>query len=363
MKNESIGNLDGIFDNLEAGIILVDSNHHIRWMNQKVKEWFGPLKLGEKRKCHRTEKYNENFCRICPTRKTINFGIPTRYEINFPQKETPCNFEIISLPITKEKDTNPFVMEFILNKSQVKIDKKESKDIIAHMEKMASIGNLAAGIAHELNTPLATISIISQELKDIFNKKDCSKKFKEEIIEYLFDIDVEIKRCVSIIDDVQNFSRKGLQKKKPVSIARIILKTVDLIRKGKLSEGIVIKKDLGTLPPVNTDPERFRQVILNILKNAVEAVSAAGRKKKEITISLKKKKESIIAIIKDTGPGIPKMSFEKLFEPFFTTKPVGKGTGLGLFVSYGIMKDLGGDIQIKSSMGRGTSVHLILPFE
>ncbi len=354
--------LDELLNNLDAGLVLVDSNHEIHWMNQKVQEWFGPLKLGEKRKCYRIEKYNENFCRICPTRRTLNFGLPTRYELTFPQDETPCCFEIIGLPVSNNNDKISLVLEFIINKSNHKIERKETKDIISHMEKMASIGNLAAGIAHELNTPLATISIISQELNDILNKHTATNNLKKEINGYLFDIDTEIKRCKSIIDNVQNFARKGLHQKKSGNITDIVLNTLDLICNRELPKDVVIKKDLGIFPQVNTDPDRLRQVILNILKNAVHAVSLS-KDKKEIVISLKRENKSIIITIKDTGSGIPKRNLKRLYEPFFTTKPPGIGTGLGLFVSYGIMKDLGGDIQIQSTTGTGTSVSLILPLE
>ena len=362
MEKISTKKLDELLNNLEAGLVLVDANHEIRWMNQKVKEWFGPLKLGEKRKCYRVSEYNEYFCRICPTRRTINFGIPTRYDLTFQKDDAPCNFEIIGLPIHGVKGKISLVMEFILSKSKPEIYKKETKDVISQMEKMASIGNLASGIAHELNTPLATISIISQELNDILNKHAASNNFKKEINGYLSDIDVEISRCKSIIENVQNYSKKGLHQKKSVNITDVISKTVDLICNGKLPKGVVIKKDLGIFPQVNTDPERFRQVILNILKNAVQAVSLSKRKK-EILISLKREDQSIVLTIKDTGTGIPRKDFKRLFEPFFTTKAPGKGTGLGLFVSYGIMKDLGGDVQIKSRKGTGTSVLLKLPLE
>lgn len=362
MKSNAVGSLDKLLNNLEAGIILVDSDHRIRWMNEKVKEWFGPLKIGEKRKCYQIREDNDNYCKICPARRAINFGIPARYELTFPQKGTSCNFEIIGLPIKNGKNEIPLVMEFILNKSKLTIDKKETKDLMAQVEKMAAIGDLAAGIAHELNTPLATISIISQELNDITNYITGSENLKKEIKGYLSDIDEEIKRCVSIIEDVQDFAKKGIHQKKSVNITNIILKTVDLVCKGRLPKGLVIKKELGIFPQVNTDPDRLRQVILNIIKNALEAVRFSKRKR-IITISLKRENQFIVIIIKDTGAGIPKKNFKRLFEPFFTTKAVGTGTGLGLFVSYGIMKDLGGNIQIKSRKGTGTSVHLTLPLE
>jgi C4-dicarboxylate-specific signal transduction histidine kinase len=359
IANEKLAEL---LNNLEVGLILIDSNHNIHWMNDKVQEWFGPLKLGEKRKCYRIQKYNENFCRICPTRRAINFGIPTRYDLTFELEDGPCCFEIIGMPVSSNNDNSSLVMELIINKSKLKIERKETKDIIAQMEKMASIGNLAAGIAHELCTPLATMSIISQELNDILKKNKASNHFKEDISGYLYDIDTEIKRCKSIIENVQNFARKGLHQRNSVNIADILSQTTDLIYNSELPEGVVIKKDVGICPQVNTDPGRLRQVILNILKNAVHAVSLS-KSKKEIVISLKRENQSIVILIKDSGSGIPQRNLKRLFEPFFTTKPAGMGTGLGLFVSYGIMKDLGGDIKIKSKAETGTSVFLILPVE
>ena len=362
MGKKAIVKLDELLNHLSAGIILIDSKHRVRWMNQKVKEWFSPIKLGEIRKCYRIQKYNANFCRICPSRRAISLGIPVHYELNLPQKKPECNFEIIGLPINNGDEKDPMVMELILSKSGDSLNKKGTTDIMAQMQKMAAIGDLAAGIAHELNTPLATISIITQELKDILNEKEHSKEFKEKINEYLFDIDAEIKRCGSIIEDVQNFSRKGIHKKKSINVSDTVLKTVDLVCKGGLPKGVIIKKELGIFPQMNTDPERLRQVILNILKNAVHAVSLS-KGKKEIVISIKRENESIVILIKDSGSGIPQRNLKRLFEPFFTTKPPGVGTGLGLFVSYGIMKDLRGDIKIKSKAGTGTSVFLILPVE
>lgn len=362
MSKKAIENWDQLFNKLEAGIILVDTEHRIRWMNDKVNEWFGPLKLGEKRKCYRIQKFNDNFCRICPTRKAINFGLPTRYELTFPIKKKPYQFEIIALPIGTGDDKKSLVMELILCKSADKVYSKKAKDIMAQMEKMAAIGDLSAGIAHELNTPLATISIISQELKDILKKNLGLKVFNKEIQGYLQDIEAEINRCTSIIDDVQNFSKKGIHQKTSINLTDIILKTIDLVCKGGLPKGVIINKKLGIFPQVHTDPDRIRQVLLNILKNAVEAV-ALSKPKKEITLSVKRDNHFITIITKDTGIGISKDNFKRLFEPFFTTKPIGKGTGLGLFVSYGIMKDLGGDLNIESKKGEGTTVYLTLPLE
>lgn len=249
-----------------------------------------------------------------------------------------------------------------MNQSGDNFKKKGAHDIIAQMEKMAAIGDLAAGIAHELNTPLATISIISQELKDIAKKNISSKAFQKEIQGYLNDIETETNRCAAIIKDVQDFAKKGIHKKKSISITDIILKTVDFVSKGKSYKGVVIRQNLAIFPQVFTDPDKFRQVLLNILKNAIQAVGEAKRKR-EIIVSIKREKQSVIITVQDTGKGIFKKDFKRLFEPFFTTKPAGKGTGLGLFVSYGIMKDLGGDIKIDSKRGKGTSVHLSLPIE
>lgn len=230
----------------------------------------------------------------------------------------------------------------------------------AQIEKMAAIGQLAAGVAHELNTPLGTILIVSNELERALSGYRGAEVPREMIFEYLADMRGEINRCKTIINDLLEFSKKGITLFEKTDVNALIAKTVEFIKKG--NNDIEISKTLDPLlPHVKTDPGRFRQILFNIIKNATEAVRENGGGKVEIVTG--SRGSHIFASVIDNGPGMPKEVLKRAFEPFFTTKPVGKGTGLGLSISYGIIKDLNGEIKIESEPGKGTKVNLLLPIE
>lgn len=366
--------LENILNRLGAGFLLIDREHRIEWVNEKAKEWFGPLKIGERRKCYRTIAYSASFCEVCPTGKTMDSGIPTHYEFNLPKNsyiekpknaqehKKPAAFEVIGIPVFDKNGSVSRVMELVFDVTEKVIEKIKSEELMAQIEKMAAVGQLAAGVAHELNTPIATISVISEELQCIVNEMMKDKNGKEELKEYLADIDGEIKRCKTIIDDLLNFSKKGVYECIETDLNILVSKTINLIQKGGDYKGVKIFKELDdSIPVVKTDAERFRQVVFNVLKNAVEAVM--DKEDGNIVVSTNRDGCSVRVVVADNGIGIHEEDLKKVFEPFFTTKPVGRGTGLGLSVSYGIMRDLKGDIKIESQIGKGTRVLLLLQIQ
>jgi|SRR3989338_1095154 len=357
--------IENILQNLDAGVLLIDSEHRIQWMNDKAREWLGPLQTGIRRACYRTKKHSEIFCMTCPTGRTIDFGIPVNYEFVLNDNGKSRTFNISGIPI-KGKDGNiSMVMELLVDISDKDIEKKNKEELMVQIEKMAAIGQLAAGVAHELNTPLGSISIISQELKSILKEASINKKFKNELEGYVNDINGEIKRCMTIIGDLLTFSRGGISELFliEVDINELLSQTIDFVRnKGGVPKGIIVSKKLsGSIPKMKTDIEKFRQVIFNVFKNAVEAV--AEKDKGRIDVATAVDGQYIKVIINDNGCGISAENIKRVFDPFFTTKPVGKGTGIGLFISYSIMRNLKGDIRIESKPGKGTEVSLLLPID
>lgn len=310
-----------ILNNLEAGILFIDNKHCIQWMNKKAEEWFGCLEIGKRRSCYRTMAYSDSVCTVCPTGKAIDYGIPTHYEFRFPcststralKEVKPSMFEVIGIPVFGSDGNVSMVMEFVMDISEKGIEKIKSEEIMCHIEKMAAIGQLAAGVAHELNTPLGTISIISNELNHTLENL-LEKDSAETIQEYLTDLRGEIKRCKVIIQDLLNFSKRGGYHLVEADINLLISKTVDFIRGTKGCDIKITKSFDPSLPLIMTDPDRFRQVAFNVIKNAIEAVeeNGAGR----VDISTKGEGCFVSVSIKDDGPGIPREDMKRYLSRF-----------------------------------------------
>jgi two-component system NtrC family sensor kinase len=229
---------------------------------------------------------------------------------------------------------------------------KETQLQIGQSEKLAAIGRLAAGIAHEINNPLTSVLNFAHLVKQ--------KKANDE--EDLRDLNViieETNRVRKIVRELLDFARQSPAKKENININQILQHLVSLIVKQKEFRDIrFIENYDGKLGSFHADKNQIQQIFLNLLLNSAESIAQEGT----ITISTQDNNDNCIISITDTGCGIRSGELSKIFDPFYTTKPVGKGTGLGLSVSYGIVKQYGGEIHCDSKEGEGTTFSVTLPY-
>lgn len=229
-----------------------------------------------------------------------------------------------------------------------------TREQLVHSENLASLGQLAAGVAHELNNPLGTILLYAESAQ-----RECAED--DPHCADLAVIVKETKRCKRIVADLLNFSRQHQVIAQPTDINALLQELVEMApRRIKTVSIPVVTEFDPSLPIIEADTAQLRQVFLNIMTNAVEAMPEGGT----LTIRTRKGPGGNVTIeIEDTGFGIPHENLGKLFTPFFTTKPIGKGTGLGLAISYGIIKMHRGQINVKSQVGQGTTFIISLPIK
>jgi two-component system NtrC family sensor kinase len=220
-------------------------------------------------------------------------------------------------------------------------------------EKMASLGKLAAGIAHEINNPLGGILIYSSLMIEDLPEGDSKRGDLARIVQ-------EASRCKDIVKSLLEFARQTEPKMEPTDINRAVTDGLFFLENQALFHNIKIIKKLDPfLPFVRGNASQLKQVLINIIVNAAEAMHGNGTL--TITSYPSPDRRSIILEFTDTGEGIPEENLTRIFDPFFTTKEVGKGTGLGLATSYGIVEDHGGKISVKSKVGEGTTFTIDLP--
>jgi signal transduction histidine kinase len=226
---------------------------------------------------------------------------------------------------------------------------------LVNSEKMASLGKLAAGIAHEINNPMGGILIYSSLLMEALEGDDARRQDLEKIVH-------EATRCKEIVKSLLEFSRQTEPKMEPTDINKAIMDDLFFLEKQALFHNIDIVKNMDSqLPRVRGNASQLKQVFMNIIVNAAEAMHEGGTL--TITTSLSGDKKDIWVDFADTGEGIPQENLSRIFDPFFTTKEVGKGTGLGLSTSYGIIDGHEGRIDVKSQPGKGTRFRIELPAE
>ena len=219
-------------------------------------------------------------------------------------------------------------------------------------EKLASLGKLAAGIAHEINNPLGGILIYSSLLLEDLAEDDPKRQDLARIVQ-------EAGRCKEIVMSLLEFARQSEPKMEPVDINRAITDGLFFLENQALFHNIQIIKNLGpALPFARGNASQLKQVFMNIIVNAAEAMHGNGT----LTIAtfLNHEHKKITIEFTDTGEGIPEENLTRIFDPFFTTKDIGKGTGLGLSTSYGIIEGHGSKIEVKSKVGVGTTFTILL---
>jgi two-component system NtrC family sensor kinase len=228
---------------------------------------------------------------------------------------------------------------------------QEKQSQLVEAEKLASIGKLAAGIAHEINNPLTSVLTFSNLMLEQCPPSDP----RHEKLKLMAR---ETNRARTIVRQLLNFGRETVITPEKININRSVAEVADSLAAQDAFKGIGLDLKLDDkLPLTLADPAQLSQVIMNILLNAIHAVTPPGK----IEVATRQNGESIEIAISDTGAGIPEEHIHRIFDPFFTTKDASKGTGLGLAVSYGIVKKHGGDIEVTSTVGAGTTFTVRLP--
>lgn len=231
--------------------------------------------------------------------------------------------------------------------------------------KMAAIGELSAGVAHEINNPLAIVLTERQILLDYYSHMESlnDDAFKSQFVDSMTQIDVQVQRCKRITQNLLRFARRTESVIEKVDINGFIREMVELMEREAKANGIKFTTQLESgLPSVASDPSQLQQVFLNLITNAIDAHDEKPYGAIHITTESNGQGDGVYVTFADTGCGIKSEHVPKIFDPFFTTKTVGKGTGLGLSICYSIMKRLGGTISVTSQPGSGTEFVLFVPF-
>lgn len=246
-------------------------------------------------------------------------------------------------------------------------EKKEMKTQLIIAGKLAEVGEMSTGIAHEINNPLQIIksetAMMDECIKDI--EKTDTTKINEELFtlkDCLDQIKLQVTRCGKITRGLLTFARKNETSLEEFSLEQIIPSIVHMVdEKARVENVKIIQEIEKDLPLMKSDSGQIQQVVLNLLNNSIYALK--GRSDAQIRISIKRENKDAVIVFQDNGCGFKKEELEKAFVPFFTTKPVGEGTGLGLSTVYGIVKGLGGDMTLTSEYGQGAQFVIRLPFD
>ena len=223
---------------------------------------------------------------------------------------------------------------------------------LAQTEKLAAIGQLATGVAHELNTPLASIAAYAEEMSELVSGNGVGEKMRG----YSETIRKQTERCKGITQGLLNFARPSAMAVYRVDVNYVVGEALEYVKFKRPVEGVALETRLApSLPQVLVDPTHLLQVLLSVVVNALDAVGPRGK----VVIETMAERGVTLRVI-DDGCGIPAENLARVFEPFFTTKEVGKGTGLGLSISRDLLKRYGGEISVGSS-GKGTTVTITLP--
>jgi signal transduction histidine kinase len=245
----------------------------------------------------------------------------------------------------------------------------EAQERLVHTEKLASMGQISAGVAHEINNPLGTILIYSHMLMRELQQNDPRREDFEMIA-------TEATRCKNIVRGLLDFARQSRISKRPTDLKLVIEEVVTITTPKALENEVSVSCDVhDSMPIMMIDTDQVKQMLVNLVNNGIDAISSspiapalqpgsrAISDKVTIAAGLSQRGDKVELEIKDTGCGIPQENLSKLFTPFFTTKELGKGTGLGLAIAYGVVKMHSGEISVESEQGKGTTFHISFPIE
>lgn len=350
-ENQAI--LDGITDLM----VVLSEDLVVQRVNHVFEEWYpGVDPVGMH--CHQILRNEMERCGDCPVLRALDKNEVIKdvsiYKVNGRYR----HYEIIASPLKADPGMKRQVLVF---KRDVTME-KEYQAQFYQAEKMATVGTLAAGVAHEINNPLTAISGFAEGLQRRTRKLEgkVPPELVDEFSSYTETIVNECLRCRDIVQTLLTFSRPVSQSLGPVDINCCVKDTLFILKHHfKRQQSITIKTSLAkNLPVILGDESQLKQVIINLMTNAFDATESGGT----ITITTSMLEgNGVELVIADTGCGIAMDDQDKLFEPFYTTKPVGKGVGIGLSTCYGIVSNHNGEITMESTPGVGSAFRVMLP--
>ncbi|WP_432406329.1 transporter substrate-binding domain-containing protein [Wukongibacter sp. M2B1] len=285
---------------------------------------------------------NDNECLI---RKTFASKRQNQKEIEYQNKL----YEVTTFPLEDKQGNVNRVLVMMKDVTQIRISEKQ----ILHSNKMAAVGQLAAGVAHEIRNPLGVIRNSSYLLKKNINSNpEISKKSIEMI-------DKSVERASNIIDNLLNFSRLSSNNLSEINMLQFIKNIVELNKKAMMKQSIIENVICDPFLKCCINVESLKHILINLISNAIDAMPSGGI----LSIECHKDYDKISISCTDTGYGIDKKDFDKIFNPFYTTKEPGKGTGLGLFIVYDEVQKMGGTIEVTSTLDHGTTFIVNLPLK
>ena len=344
-----------IIDSLPVGLYVVDREYRIQVWNRKRETGTQGLRRNdvvgrpvfEVLTRQPARQLREEFDQVFQT------GEIQQSELEVTLGDEVRYFRLSKIPMRLDRDA----ITHVITIGEDVTDSRAVQGRVLQSEKLAAIGQLAAGIMHEINNPLATIGACVAAIQGKLQDRETGSA---ALGEYLDIIDREVERCSAIVDGLLDFSRPKGQAKVPLAVSALVDETLFLLKHHQRFKRMSVERDLaGDLPRILGNKEQLIQALMALLLNAVDAMEQTGRL--TVRAARAQRGDEVVVEVEDTGVGIPREDQSKIFEPFFTTKQPGRGTGLGLSLCYGIVEDHRGRIEVDSLPGRGATFRVYLP--
>lgn len=346
--------ISNTLDELEAGLEVVSPDGKIEWRNRLADDLAPEPRPDDSWECPvATRGCETQPAGLCPVWRARDDGAEGRCRFNVGDKW----YEMLSFPLASTRDLPPRIMNLYVDRTRI----LHAERRLLHAERLASLGRVAQGVAHELNTPLATIRTLAADMREAIRSLGGDEALQSDLAESAALIRDETGRLGRITHSLlTGGTLPRLRLSSAAPLLPIVKRAQALVFAGVREGGpdLDVSESVRGLSVV-ADPDRLLQVLVNLLQNALDASREAGRQ--SVSLSAKKRGSVVEIIVEDEGPGIDPEIEGRLFEPFATTKPPGEGTGLGLYASYMLVQTMGGDLTIENRDRGGASARVRLP--
>ncbi|GEL06948.1 ATP-binding protein [Salisediminibacterium halotolerans] len=345
--------LNIVVNSMDAGLAVIRKDFSIAWMNPTLENW-----LGRQADVPCFQLFNDRSspCYSCPLSPETPFDKMDEqlFKTDENGRQRIYRHRVYPLEHTLEENEEALiVMEDIT-------EEKEMEEKLIQTDKLSALGLMASSFAHEVNNPLASVQVYSEDLSDRLSEEGTELIANGEAQHYMNVIRKNIDRCKEITTNLLNFSRKSQWDMRELSVEQVLDESLSLMNYALKKQGTSVEKHcVDNLPHIYGDPLKLSQVFVNLIQNALDAMEE--QKNPLLTLALTKGHDGVTITVQDNGSGISAEQIPKLFDPFYTSKPTGKGTGLGLSVCYGIVQQMSGTLTVESEEGKGTTFFVNLP--